>query len=204
MRTRFVLPLLLAIQFLGGWPAILHADPYVQAPQEAAASAFLLVASQQMPDPRFRKTVLLITKHGNTGPIGVILNRPQGITLDKIFPAYPASKELSLFDGGPAYPRQVSFLVRGADVMERTLTISRNVYLGFDLSQLGEMLSGKRRYTDLRVMHGVASWAPGQLEYEIQLGSWVVMPLDEAVIFDRPPDEIWQELHDRAIRLQEF
>jgi len=47
-------------------------------------------------------------------------------------------------------------------------------------------------------MYGLASWAPGQLEYEIKLGGWYVMPFDEAAIFDRPPAAMWQELYNRA------
>lgn len=197
MRTRLPFFLFLVSLFVGGWPDALHADQIEQMPP-SPSSSFLLVASQQMADPRFRQTVILVTRHGNTGPIGVIINRPQDITLDKIFPAYPAAKEFSLFDGGPAYPKQISFLVRGADAAQGALTISGNIYLAYDSSLLGELLDGKRHYTGLRVMHGLASWAPGQLEYEIKRGGWFVMPLDEAAIFDRPPDEIWQELQSHA------
>ena len=63
---------------------------------------------------------------------------------------------------------------------------------------LRELLNGKRRYKNLRVIHGLASWAPGQLEYEIRCGGWYVLPLDEAAIFDHPPAQMWQELYNRA------
>jgi len=203
MRTRFLLLLLSFYALLFG-PAMLHAEPLEQIPHASDSSAFLLVASQQMADPRFRKTVLLVTRHGKTGPIGVIVNRPENITLDKMLPEYPAAKKFSLFNGGPVYPAQVSYLVRGGDAVERTLTISSNIYLAYDMPILGELLSGKRSYKDLRVMHGLASWAPGQLEYEIKLGDWVAMPIDDAVIFDMPPAEMWQELDNRANRFHEI
>jgi len=154
-----------------------------------------------MADPRFRQTVILVTRHGHTGPIGVVINRPQGIKLDMIFPAIPAAKEFSLFDGGPVYPKQISYLVRGADAVEGALKVSRNIYLAYDSTVLGEFLNGKRRYKGLRVMHGLASWAPGQLEYEINRGDWLVMPIDETVIFDRPPAEMWQELQSHAANM---
>jgi len=198
MCTRLRLLLFLVSLFIGSWPDTLQAGQPEQTPPAPSSSSFLLVASQQMADPRFREAVILVTRHGNTGPIGVIVNRPQDITLDKIFPDYPAAKEFSLFDGGPAYPKQISYLVRGADAVEGALTISGNIYLAYDVSLLDELLNGKRHYTGLRVMHGLASWAPGQLEYEIKLGDWFVMPLDEAVIFDRPPAEMWQELQSHA------
>jgi putative transcriptional regulator len=187
MLTRFRFLLFIGSLLVGSWPALLHAGqpeqkPPEKIPVEPSSSSFLLVAGKQMPDPRFRKTVLLVTRHGNTGPIGVIVNRPQHNKLDKIFPAYPAAKELSLFFGGPAYPRQISYLVRGGEAVAGALTISNNIYLAYDVNTLGELLNGKRRYNDLRVMHGLASWAPGQLEYEIKLGGWHVMPFDEWLV----------------------
>jgi putative transcriptional regulator len=189
---------------IGGWSVMLHAEPLEQMPHTQDSSAILLVASQHMADPRFRKTVLLVTRHGNTGPIGIIVNRPESVTLDKMFPDYPVAKELSLFNGGPVYPGQVSYLVRGGDAVENALTISSNIYLAYDLPKLDELLTGKRRYKDLRVVHGMAAWAPGQLEREIKLGDWYTMPIDEAAIFDRHPAEMWQELHRRANRYQEI
>lgn len=198
MLTKFRSLLFLGMLLAGSWPALLHADPSEQVPHESASSSFLLVASQKMPDPRFRKTVLVVTRHGTAAPIGVIVNRPQDITLDKIFPDYPEARKLSLFYGGPVYPRQISYLVRGGEAAKGALAITSNIYLAYDIPTLGELLDGKRRYKQLRVMNGLASWAPGQLEYEINLGSWYVMPLDEAVLFDRPPAEMWQELFIRA------
>lgn len=198
MLTRFRFLIVLGSLLVGSWPALLHADQPEQMPQEPASTSFLLVASKQMNDPRFRKTVLVVTRHGNTGHIGVIVNRPQDIKLDKIFPDSLEAKEFSLFFGGPAYPRQISYLVRGGDAVEGALAISSSIYLAYDMPTLGELLNGKRPYKDLRVMHGLASWAPGQLEYEIKLGGWYVMPFDEAVIFDHPPAEMWQELYNRA------
>jgi len=202
MNTRLRLLLLLCLLFAGSWPVMLRADQTGQMQPGLSSTSFLLVASQQMADPRFRQTVILVTKHGNTGPIGIIINRPQDITLDKVFPDYPAAGKFSLFEGGPVYPKQISYLVRGADAVKGSLVISENISLAYDLPVLGEMLSGKRRYKDLRVVHGMASWAPGQLEQEIKLGDWYAMPLDDAVIFDRPPAEMWQELHRRATRVE--
>ena len=198
MINRLRLFIFFCTLLVAGWPALLHASPLDQMPQVLASPSFLLVASKQMPDPRFRKSVLVVTRHGHSGPIGVIINRPQKIKLGKIFPDYPAAREMRLFYGGPAYIKQVSYLVRGGETVTGALTISSDISLAYDLPTLDEMLSGKRSYKDLRVMHGLASWAPGQLEYEIQLGSWYALPLDETIIFDRAPAEMWQELFNRA------
>ena len=195
-QLRFVL--LLGVLLMGCRSALLYADQPQQLP---TSPGFLLVASKQMLDPRFHQAVLVVTKHGNSEPIGVIVNRPRDITLDKMFPEIPEAKKFSLFYGGPVYPRQISYLVRGGEAVKGALTISGKIYLAYDMPALGELLNGKRPYKDLRVMHGLASWATGQLEYEINQGGWYVMPFDEAVIFDRPPAEMWLELYNRAISI---
>jgi putative transcriptional regulator len=198
MLIRFRLLLFFGALVAGSWPALPRADQLEQMPHELASPSFLLVASKQMADPRFRKTVLVVSSHGNTGHIGVIVNRPQDIKLDKIFPDFPKARELNLFYGGPVYPRQISYLIRGGEAVEGALTISSDIYLAYDMPALGELLSGKRRYKDLRVMYGLATWAPGQLEFEIKLGGWYVIPFDESLIFDHPPAAMWQELYNRA------
>ncbi len=197
MLTQFRFLLFFGALLVGNWPTWLYADQLGQMPKTPGAS-FMLIAGKQMPDPRFRKTVLVVTTHGKSGPIGVIVNRSEDIKLEQLFPDSSAAKELSLFYGGPAYPKQISYLVRGGAAVKGALTISSDIYLAYDIPTLGELLNGKSPKKDLRVMHGLASWAPGQLEYEIKLGSWYVMPFDETVIFDHPPAGIWQELYNRA------
>ena len=201
----FIFPrflVILGILFSGGWTLTVVAFPLDKMPPERlepapSISSFLLVASPQMPDPRFQKTVILVTKHGNSGPIGVIVNRPENITLDTLFPAFNRAKFFRLFAGGPVLPRQISYLVRGGETVAGTIAISSNLYLAYDLSKLGELLDGKLKYTDLRVVHGLASWAPGQLEDEIRFGGWFVMPLDDTVIFGVPPEKMWDEMNNR-------
>jgi putative transcriptional regulator len=39
---------------------------------------------------------------------------------------------------------------------------------------------------------GFASWAPGQLEHEIDMGSWVPAPPDDALVFDADHPAVWE------------
>lgn len=207
MHTRFSFPLLLGVLLFGIWPAMLMA--YVpaqplQPPQTAqplqppSTTSFLLVASRKLTDPRFREAVVLVTQIGHREPTGIIVNHPQDIMLDRIFPAYPAAKDIRLFTGGPVNPRQVSFLFRGGETVAGTLKVSEHVYLSYSMPLLGELLGGMRLHTGLRVVNGLAGWAPGQLENEIARGNWYVLPIDEEVIFDRPAAGMWPELLHRA------
>ena len=194
-------PLILSLLVVGIWPQLLHANTPEQVPSPAT-SGFLLIASQQMSDPRVRETVIVVGKHGDSGHIGVVVNRPQDVTLDEVFPDFPTAGKFKLFAGGPVYPQQLFYLARGADAVKGALLLSENIYLAFDPLELGELLSGKKRYKDLRVVNGMASWAPGQLEHEIKVGGWHVMPIDDVAIFDRPPTGMWKELILRATSIK--
>jgi putative transcriptional regulator len=204
MFNGLVFRLFFCALLLGGWPSWAFADSVEPIPQARVNTTTLLVARQQVTDPRFRQTVLLLTRHGRAGPIGIIVNRPEDITLDKVFPEHPEAAQQPLFYGGPVLPRQISYLVRGTTPVPGALTIANDISLAYDLPALDELLGGKRSYKNLRVMHGLASWAPGQLEHEIKRGDWIVLPFDETVVFDRPPEQLWQELHDRVTRYIEI
>lgn len=192
MRVRLGL-VVLGTVLISSWGVLLHAHPH-----EPAPSSFLLVASKQMPDPRFHQAVLLVTRHGNSEMVGIIVNRPREATLENVLPDIPEAKKVNLFYGGPIYPEQITYLVRGGETLAGTLQISEHSYLATNLPLLGELLSGKQQHQDIRVMHGMATWYSGQLDYEIKQGGWYVMPLDEDIIFNRPPLEMWQELYIRA------
>src|SRR5438552_18655198 len=51
-----------------------------------SASAVLLVARKDLPDPFFRDSVVLVTGRRGPAPVGVIINRPTDITLASAFP----------------------------------------------------------------------------------------------------------------------
>ena len=88
-----------------------------------------LMASNQIQDPGFAKTVIYIVKHDERGAMGVIINRPQ----DKVSLAEISEmmgwKELSadetqlnVFYGGPVESRR-SFFLHSSDVLLETSSI---------------------------------------------------------------------------------
>ncbi|MBI3903059.1 MAG: YqgE/AlgH family protein [Nitrosomonadales bacterium] len=197
MRTRNLL-LLIAL-FFSGWSTALWAFVPAQL-SHASTSNFMLVASPRLTDPRFRGSVIVMTQWSEKGALGIILNHPRNIFLDRIYPEYPASKEIPLYAGGPVDPHQISFLVRGGGTVAGTLNISGHIYFSYDMSLLEKLLSGASPHTGMRVANGFSAWGPGQLEKEIARGDWFTLPIDEAVIFDHPLDGMWQELYLRADR----
>jgi putative transcriptional regulator len=46
----------------------------------------------------------------------------------------------------------------------------------------------------VRVFAGYAGWAPGQLEEELDEGSWLVFPARAADVFSTRPEELWADV----------
>jgi putative transcriptional regulator len=48
-----------------------------------------------------------------------------------------------------------------------------------------------------RAFAGVASWAPGQLKFEMLQGAWATLPPDSIGIFDQDSATLWQDCLSR-------
>ena len=63
----------------------------VLAREPQAEKGSFLVASESITDPRFAKAVILLIKHDSTGSLGLIINKPTGIDLNRLFTIIPDS-----------------------------------------------------------------------------------------------------------------
>src|SRR5215469_11256802 len=63
-----------------------------------------LIASPQLQDPNFFRSVVLLVQHNDQGALGVILNRPLDMTIQEAWPQVseePCNAEGPLHEGGP-------------------------------------------------------------------------------------------------------
>lgn len=153
----------------------------------------LLVAGSGLDDPNFRRTVVLIGEHGDDGAMGVVLNRVSGVTVEDAVPpiaALTAPGDL-VHIGGPVQPQAVVVLADFVDPAQaETLVVESVGFLPaevFDATELGELRA-------IRVFAGYAGWAPGQLEGELEEGSWVVLPAMPADVFTTAPEQLWRDV----------
>ncbi|HEY6896778.1 MAG TPA: YqgE/AlgH family protein [Rhodocyclaceae bacterium] len=168
--------------------------PAAHAQQEA--QAMLLIAAPQLRDPYFAESVVLVTRHGNSRPMGVILNRPTPVHVgsreefeDEKHPGRP------LYFGGPVGARSLIHLFRTAAALDgrpELLHLGDRLYLA-----IGEAPGAA---TELKSFIGLAAWDNDQLEAEIQRGDWRVLALDPAQVFRQDTATLWQELLAQATR----
>ncbi len=138
----------------------------------------LLLASPALLDPNFVDTVILMLDVGPEGALGVVLNRPTGLPVGEVLAPWSevvAEPEV-LFQGGPVETDgALAVALRrsdGADVLGLREVVDRLALL--DLDTPVELVSDE--LDGLRIFAGYAGWGAGQLEREIEEGSWYVVP----------------------------
>ena len=70
---------------------------------ESLRAGMLLVATPDLRDPHFRRTVVYLVAHGSDGTVGVILNRPSETAVQNVLPSWAShtARPHAVFAGGP-------------------------------------------------------------------------------------------------------
>jgi len=189
-------PLLLSLT-----AALLLAPPPALAQEQAeAARTFLLVAQPDMLDTNFARTVVLVMRPEDGGPLGIILNRPTNVQMRELYPERTelAGRNDLVFYGGPVQPDALLFAFRSAVKPPKGLNVIGDIYISGFSEVLDELLKHPENANEQRFFAGYAGWAQGQLEFEIERGGWYTLPLDVDAIFKMNPLTIYDELVKRA------
>ncbi len=164
--------------------------------QELAAGRFL-VSSRSLGDPNFAETVILLVRYSeDDGTVGLIVNRQTDIPLSRVFRDIKGAKDRKdpVYMGGPVEPGSVLALLKSASKPEEATHLFADVYLISSRALLEKSLSGGAEANAFRVYLGYAGWGAGQLEHEMQVGAWHVLPADAATVFDPDPDAVWARM----------
>lgn len=158
----------------------------------------LLVAMPSMRDPRFTRTVIYICAHTTDGAMGLVINRLVGSLsfpdlLDQLgIPTTPASEHIRIRNGGPVETGR-GFVLHSSDYREdATLPVGDAVGLTATLDILRDIAAGHGPKRSLLAL-GYAGWGPGQLEEELERGSWLLADASAALVFDTPLEERYQQ-----------
>ena len=149
----------------------------------------MLVASQNLLDPNFAKSVILLVQHSDDGALGVVVNRPIGKTVQELW------REVG---GGPCNNTQPVYL--GGPVPGPLMAVHNQKSLADVQIVPGLFFSASKQNLDALVMRsdptmkifvGHSGWGAGQLDQELDQGSWLTTPTTpEFVFFDSI--EVWQ------------
>jgi putative transcriptional regulator len=176
---------------------VAHARMTTVSGQDPQRGVFL-VARRSMPDPHFRKTVVLLFRHDDKGTLGVILNHAIGVNLDEAVPdlQVQGAEQHKVYWGGPVAQQAMLFLFRNDAPREQAQHVMQDVYLSATRDVLVKLFEEGITSSRLRLFTGHSGWAPRQLDAEISRGDWFVMRANARDVFRREPNGLWRELID--------
>lgn len=165
-----------------------------QSPAASFARHFL-IAMPSLEDDNFAGTVTYICEHNDNGAMGIIINRPQGLTLRELYdqldlPTGIIDAGQPVLAGGPVSEERGFVVHRSGKPWGSTWKVSDDVSLTSSQDVLQAMSRGEGP-RDAFIVLGYAGWGPGQLEEEISANSWLIVEADADIIFDTPVDQRW-------------
>ncbi len=150
----------------------------------------LLVATPDLQDPNFVRTVVYIVRHSQNGAMGFVVNRAIGDVAAADLARVLAIEETSVSGairvhaGGPVEPR-FAFVLHSRDyAVDGTVVVSTDMAFTAQDDLTVALFAAKAAPRRRLVVFGHAGWAPGQLDAEIEANAWIVVPAEPDLVFD--------------------
>lgn len=165
----------------------------------------LLVATGELNGSFFERSVIYIANQGDDGSMGFVINQPMNkIGFNDILKSMGIEEMLAsgrngiiagrmppVFRGGPVENNRGFVLHSGEYHLTSTIDIAPDIALSAQ-SEIVEDIARGQGPRRLNFCLGYAGWRKGQLEDELHGNAWLVVPADDALLFEVPPEERYQ------------
>ena len=122
----------------------------------------------------FEDTTIHIVEHNEEGSTGFVTNRPFEKSLNDLI-EFNHSKPFPLMDGGPVDRDHIYVLHKRPDLIDGGKQVSNDFYLGGNMDQVMEAINTNAiNRTEIQLFIGYCGWDPGELEEEVDEGSWII------------------------------
>lgn len=163
---------------------------------KSLAPGFLL-ATPPLTDPNFKQTIVLLFAHTPEGAMGVVVNRPSQRFLSEVLDAAGLDcldarlRGQRVFAGGPVQSESGWVVFEGKDPLDESFGVTGDLRITGSLEVFKTLLEDRNRGRMMFLL-GYAGWGPGQLDSEIEVGSWMPVPADAKTVFEVPVEERWR------------
>lgn len=158
-------------------------------------SGKLLVAAGSLADPNFARTVVLVVHHDDDGAFGLVINRPGADRVKKTWEQVfdePCPLDVQVLVGGPVSGPPMAIHANPAHAEHEVVP---GVYFSGHRDHLAALVA--EGCLPLRIIGGYAGWGPGQLEAEMEEGSWGMTDATADVVFGDTA-ALWSRVTRRA------
>jgi len=155
----------------------------------------LLVSEPFMMDGNFKRSAVLICEHTLAeGTVGFILNKPIDMKIDELVGDFP-EMDAQVYYGGPVANDTLHYVHNKGAILDNSVEVAKGVYWGGDFEKLKFLIkNGLVEAKNIRFFLGYSGWSEGQLEAEMEIGSWVIANMDPNYIFQLSPKLLWEQI----------
>lgn len=122
----------------------------------------------------FENATILLTEVNQNGAVGLIVNKPFHRKLNELA-EFNSSPPVPLYNGGPVDTEHLFFIHQRPDLIPGGRAIGNNVFMGGDFTTAVNFINNQTLSSkDIRIFVGYCGWDAGELEAEIEEGSWIV------------------------------
>lgn len=155
----------------------------------------LLISEPFMADPNFKRSVVLLTEHGDDGTVGYILNQVGNLMLNDVIQDLWDAKNYIYF-GGPVAADTLHFIHRSYDKLQSGEPIGNGLYWGGNFETLKILLNTNAiSAEEIKFFMGYSGWDHGQLDREIEQNAWMVSDtFNPDLIFSNDDEKLWRDV----------
>ncbi len=157
----------------------------------------LLVSTPQLEDDFFSRSVIYVAEHNKEGAMGIIINNPiDNVSINEVLEQMQLSlragdRKMPVLFGGPVEQHRGFVIHNGFFTDPAALSERDGIVVSANAAVLQSWISGDFQAKAMLAL-GYAGWSAGQLEGEIESGSWVVVPATQTLLFDAKTEDRWQ------------
>lgn len=174
---------------------IFHLDDLQPEPQRGA----LLIAKPTVDDTCFSRAAIITVNHSKRGSMGLIINKPSGLTLNEAIDGLLTDEDIPLYLGGPVNTELLFYIHTLGDIITGAKPIGNGMFVGGSYDAMKRYInSGAPVNGNVKFMLGYSGWAASQLNAEIGMHDWAVsFDVDTALVLSNHHEDIWQQLVTR-------
>lgn len=122
----------------------------------------------------FENVTVFITEYNAKGAAGFIVNKLFPRRLNEL-EEFKHGIAFPIWEGGPVETEKLYFVHRRPGLVEAGIKITDSTWLGGNFKQAVKAINNKHlAEDDIKIFIGYCGWDPGQLEEEIEEGSWEI------------------------------
>ena len=122
----------------------------------------------------FEATIILLVKHNEEGSIGFVTNKPFEKSLNDLT-EFSQAKAFPILDGGPVDRDHLFVLHKHPELIDGGEAMFNGYYLGGNMEQVIKAINTNNvQHQDIQIFIGYCGWDVGELEAEIEEGSWIL------------------------------